>query len=70
MHDANGHVLTVGDKVVIPCEIIELQGCEDYCNVVVRSTLGRRPDGDREAIYAINTGVLVKVSSRNVHLNL
>jgi len=71
MHDVNGHPLKVGDKVLIPAEITELQsGAEDYCNVSVETTLGRRPDGSKERISAINTGVLVKVSGGDVSLGL
>ena len=71
MHDANGHPLKVGDKVLIPCEVMGLvAGSEDYCNVDVRTTLGRRPDGLKEWFYATNTAHLVKVSGGNVHLGL
>jgi hypothetical protein len=62
MHDAKGRALNVGDKVLITAEITQLcEGTEDYCNVTVATTLGRRPDGKKETISAINTGVLLKV---------
>lgn len=70
MHDANGHALKVGDKVLIPCEVTQLYESEDYCNVAVKTTIGRRPDGQRESFSAINTGVLVKISGGDVTLNL
>lgn len=72
MHDVNGHPLKVGDKVLIPAEVVELHsgGMEDYCNVKVITTLGRRPDGHKESFSAINTGQLVKVSSGEVNLGL
>ena len=72
MHDANGHPLRVGDKVLIPCEITDLSGpgCEDYCNVGLRTTLGRRPDGRLESFSAVNTAQLVKVSGHGVSLDL
>ncbi|MGO9115748.1 MAG: hypothetical protein ACLP9L_41610 [Thermoguttaceae bacterium] len=72
MHDANGHPLKVGDKVLIPCDVVGLSGpnCPDYCNVMVTTTLGRRPDGQKESFSAINTAQLVKVSGGNVNLNL
>jgi hypothetical protein len=59
MHDANGTPLAVGDTVLIPAEITQLDPGEDYCNVSVKSTLGRRPDELHETISAINTGVLI-----------
>ena len=63
MHDARGKPLKKGDLVLIPAVITELQGGEDYCNVSVKSQIGRRPDGQKETVYAINTGVLIKVSA-------
>jgi hypothetical protein len=71
MHDANGHPLKVGDRVLIPCVVTNLsEGSEDFCNVSVKTTIGRRPDGARESFSAINTGVLVKVAGDGVSLNL
>lgn len=62
MHDANGVALSKGDKVIIEATIIELTSSgDDYCNVTVETDRGRRPDGQREMIQAINTGVLLKV---------
>lgn len=63
MHDARGKELKVGDVVLIPCVIKELNPTEDYCNVSVVSQIGRRPDGMKEHISAINTGVLIKVGN-------
>ena len=60
MHDKNGTPLKVGDHVLIPAIITDLcQGSEEYCNVSVETLHGRRPDGDKEKMSAINTGVLV-----------
>lgn len=59
MHDANGTPLNKGDVVYIPAIITELQATEDYCNVTIESVLGRKPDGAKERISAINTGVLI-----------
>lgn len=60
MHDAVGRELKVGDKVVMLGEVTQLSPTEDYCNVSVKSDLGRRPDGLAENISAINTGVLLR----------
>ena len=63
MHDARGKALKVGDLVLIPAVVTELStGTEDYCNVTVKTQIGRRPDGLKETVHAINTGVLLKVS--------
>jgi hypothetical protein len=58
VHDRNNTPLKKGDKVLIEATITELQAGEDYCNVSLRTTAGRRPDGQTEYIGAINTGVL------------
>lgn len=64
MHDARGKALKVGDLVLIPGVVTQLlEGKEDYCNVSVKSQIGRRPDGMKETFYEINTGVLIKVSA-------
>jgi hypothetical protein len=71
MHDINGSKLNVGDKVLIPCEIVELsEATEEFCNVKVTTTLGRKPDGQKESFSAINTAQLVKVSGGDVKLEL
>lgn len=64
MHDARGKTLKVGDLVMIPAVVTELSAqTDDYCNVSIKTQIGRRPDGQKEGIYAINTGVLIKVSA-------
>lgn len=59
MHDRNGTALKKGDKVLIPAIIKDVSATEDYCNVTLETEHGRRPDGAKENIYAINTGVVV-----------
>jgi hypothetical protein len=59
MHDKNGSELKLGDTVLIPARITQLSPGEDYCNVQLETLHGRRPDGMKETIYAINTGVVV-----------
>ena len=63
MHDFNGTPLKVGDLVIVPAVITQLSTTADYCNVSLTTVLGRRPDDQKETVNAINTGVLVKVSS-------
>lgn len=60
MHDRNGKALHVGDQVMIQCVVKDLQAGEDYCNVSLETVHGRRPDGAKEHIGAINTGVVEK----------
>jgi hypothetical protein len=62
MHDALGKELKVGDHVLIMAKVTDLSTTEEFCNVTVESVLGRRPDGAKEHISVINTGVLVKVT--------
>jgi hypothetical protein len=63
MHDRNGTPLKVGDEVIIHAKVLETMATEDYCNVTLESTHGRRPDGLKECICGINTGVLVKLEN-------
>jgi hypothetical protein len=61
MHDRNGKPLKEGDLVLIPCVVKSLQATEEYCNVGLETLYGRRPDGAKETVYAINTAVTVLV---------
>lgn len=63
MHDAKGRELKVGDLVLIPACITQLQPTPDYCNVSAESVIGRRPDGARETFGAINTGVMLRANA-------
>lgn len=60
MHDRNGTPLAKGDKVLIEATITELHPTEDYCNVSLETVYGRKPDGQKETISALNTAVLEK----------
>lgn len=62
MHDARGKALKVGDLVMVPAVITNLQPSEDYCNVTIQTQIGRRPDGEKETFSGINTGVLIKIA--------
>jgi hypothetical protein len=61
MHDRNGTPLKKGDKVLIEAVVTELYHNEDFCNVTVQTVHGRRPDGAKETISAVNTGVMVLI---------
>ncbi len=63
MHDRTGRKLKVGDSVVIPGVITAVSETDDYCNVNVETTHGRKPDGAKENIGGINTNVLIKVNA-------
>lgn len=63
MHDKNGHPLNVGDTVVILAKITQISATPDFCNVSLETTYGRRPDGAKERISSINTGVMVFVEN-------
>lgn len=62
MHDAISRPLTIGDRVLIPATIISLGGGEEYCNVGIETTLGRRPDAKKETMSAINTAVMLRAN--------
>lgn len=59
MHDKNGTLLQKGDIVLVPAVITSLSEGEEYCNVGIETLYGRRPDGAKESMTAINTAVLV-----------
>jgi hypothetical protein len=61
MHDRTGKPLKKGDTVAILAKITDLSPTEDYCNVSLETVHGRKPDGQKEHIGAINTAVLDKV---------
>ena len=65
MHDARGKALKKGDLVFIPAVVTELFETEDYCNVSLSTHIGRRPDGLKETLSGINTGVLIKISAED-----
>lgn len=60
MHDAKGRELKVGDVVLIPAIITDVQPTPDYCNVSAKSVLGRKPDGAQESFGGINTAVMLR----------
>ena len=62
MHDAKGRELKAGDAVLVPMKVKETMATEDYCNVVLESIYGRRPDGLKETVGAINTGVVLRAN--------
>lgn len=64
MHDRKGRPLQVGDIVLVPARVAEISAqTDDFCNVTLESLYGRRPDGQKERICAINTGVTVRANS-------
>lgn len=67
MHDHYGRELKVGDFVLIPARIVDLQPTPDFCNVTLETVFGRRPDGAKESVHAINTGVLVRANEGERH---
>ncbi|MBN8955722.1 MAG: hypothetical protein J0H17_03890 [Rhizobiales bacterium] len=62
MHDAKNRELKIGDTVLIAAKVTQLSPGEEYCNVSVQSVFGRRPDGAKETISAINTGVMLRAN--------
>lgn len=56
-HDKNGNELKPGDLVHILCVVKSVDASEDYCNVHLETVHGRKPDGFKENITAINAAV-------------
>jgi hypothetical protein len=54
MHDKNGKLLKVGDKVNIPCIIKSVSTSEDYCNITVETTEKMLPENKYTSTYALN----------------
>ena len=67
MHDALMRSLKVGDRVLIPAVVKEIHATEDYCNVVLESSMKRRPDRQRDTIAAINSGVIFRQNHGDVN---
>lgn len=62
MHDRNGTPLMVGDKVMLPAVITDVQAHADYCNATVR-LLPMRGAGERAELWTGNTGQLVLIEA-------
>lgn len=62
-HDVNGKVLAVGDEVILRAKVTTVCPGEEYCNISIESVHGRKPDGLKETMSAINAAVLEKVES-------
>jgi hypothetical protein len=60
MHDRFGNPLKAGDVVLVPMRIKEVMPTEDYCNCQLESVFGRKPDGNKEIVYSVNTAVTVR----------
>lgn len=67
MHDALNRPLTVGDRVLVPATITDISCTEDYCNVHIETTLGRRPDSKKENWSAVNTGVMLRANAADIN---
>ncbi len=59
MHDKNGTILKENDIVLIPMRIKQLSATPDYCNCTLESLYGRKPDGEKERVSAVNTGITI-----------
>jgi hypothetical protein len=61
MHDAKKRELKVGDTVLIPCRVREVQAQDNHCNVTVDTLGGRIPDGQTECV-TLNTAQLYRAN--------
>ena len=62
MHDAKKRELKVGDLVLIPAKVMAISPGDDYCNCTLESVFGRRPDGSKEIMTSVNTGVTLRAN--------
>lgn len=61
-HDANGNLLKVGDRVVIPATITHIsEGDTGYCNCGVELVYSMPPDMTKTAFSELNTQQVEKV---------
>lgn len=63
-HDFNGTLLSIGDTVVIPCVVKNIQGDENFCSLTVETEFVMPGNGAKNTISAISTKqvILVKKS--------
>jgi hypothetical protein len=61
MHDANGNTLNVGDKVVIPGTITQLQAAHEYCNCTVELEHPQPPNDRKVSLSSLNSKQVEKV---------
>lgn len=59
-HDANGNVLKKGDKVNIPCTILDVYTVEEYCNCNLEFDIPMPPKETKDTYSAINTRQVIK----------
>lgn len=60
MHDAKGNLLQIGDKVLIPATIKDIQAGEEYCNCTVELEYSMPPKEYKDSM-TINTKQCIKV---------
>lgn len=59
-HDKNGHLLEVGDKVLVECEVKQVTTGEEYCNVTLETREPMYP-GHHKSGITLNAKQVVKV---------
>lgn len=58
-HDRFGHKLREGDVVLLPMVVKEVYETDDYCNLLLDSVFGRKPDDQPERLSSINSNVVI-----------
>jgi hypothetical protein len=59
-HDRKGQPLNIGDKIVIPAIIKDIQDNPDYCNVTLETEEVMHP-GDSKNVINLNAAQIEKV---------
>ena len=62
MHDAKGRPLAVGDTVMVPCTVVEVQAAADYCNVTLDSIALMAPGYKPVRVTSINTKQMLRAN--------
>jgi hypothetical protein len=58
-HDKNGELLKVGDKVIVECEVTDVQGHPEFCNMSVKTVEPMFP-GNSPTTITLNCKQVVK----------
>lgn len=63
-HDKYSQKLKVGDEVIVRFIIKTLDEGEEFCNMTLQTTAGRRPDFKKETWNTVNTAVAELVTTQ------
>lgn len=62
MHDCKGRELKVGDRVMVPCEVVSIQATADYCNASMKTLATMGPEHRYKTYITLNTQMLLRAN--------